>query len=124
MNINEWLSPNFQLHEFLHNRSLEGVTPGVYTNLRALAAALEDVRRACGDNAVHINSGFRTPAHNKEVGGLPDSQHLYGNAADIIVANKTPHEVQEILKDWDGGLGRYSVFTHVDTAGKRRWSGP
>ena len=28
-------------------------------------------------------SGYRDPLHNKSVGGASNSQHLYGNAADI-----------------------------------------
>lgn len=30
-----------------------------------------------------INSGFRTPKHNAEVGGVPDSAHLKGLAVDL-----------------------------------------
>ena len=30
-----------------------------------------------------VNSGYRCEKHNKEVGGVPNSQHLVGNAIDI-----------------------------------------
>ena len=30
-----------------------------------------------------INSGYRTPAHNRKVGGVSTSSHLIGRAADI-----------------------------------------
>ncbi|AQS60252.1 hypothetical protein B0537_14920 [Desulforamulus ferrireducens] len=39
-----------------------------------------------GARPVIITSGYRCPAHNRAVGGARLSQHLYGNAADIIVA--------------------------------------
>ena len=32
-----------------------------------------------------IESGYRTGAHNRKVGGKPDSSHLYGLAADLKV---------------------------------------
>jgi hypothetical protein len=43
---------------------------------------LDPVREAWG-RPVHINSGYRSPALNKAVGGVATSQHLKGEAADI-----------------------------------------
>jgi len=42
---------------------------------------LDDLRRRTGP--IGINSGYRDPAHNKSVGGKPNSQHQYATAADI-----------------------------------------
>ena len=39
-----------------------------------------------GDDPIIINSGYRSEAVNKAVGGVPDSNHLTGCAADIRVA--------------------------------------
>ena len=36
-----------------------------------------------GDDPIVINSGFRSPAVNKAVGGVPTSNHLTGCAVDI-----------------------------------------
>ena len=49
---------------------------------RALVHGLERYRRLL-DRPVRIVSGYRDPAHNAAVGGASDSQHLFGNAADI-----------------------------------------
>lgn len=127
MDINQPLSPHFTLSEFLHNKNPEGVTPTILDNLRALALKLEVIRDALGGKPIKINSGFRTPEHNAEVGGVGNSQHLRGCAADIEVVGMTPHEVQAALKYWAGGLGSYSTWTHVDifeTTPPRRWEGP
>ena len=41
--------------------------------------------RAYGGFTITINSGYRSPAHNKKVGGATNSQHTKGTAADIVV---------------------------------------
>lgn len=41
--------------------------------------------RAYGGFTIRINSGYRTPAHNKRVRGAANSQHIKGTAADIVV---------------------------------------
>ncbi len=48
----------------------------------ALLNGLEIVRASYGLPML-ITSGYRTPANNKRVGGVVDSQHIYGMAADI-----------------------------------------
>lgn len=116
------LSPNFQLAEFM-SPDTDEVPADVLENLKLLAEALEKVRTIFGKEIV-IDSGYRTEAHNKAVGGAPHSQHLLGKAADIKVVGVSPREVQKTLNNWDGGLGSYSSWTHLDLSTKRRWSGP
>lgn len=76
---------------------------------------------------VTVNSGFRTTSKNNFVGGAANSQHLYGNAADIVVKGHTPSEVADYVEKIllnSGGIGRYQTFTHVDVrATKARWKG-
>lgn len=71
---------------------------------------------------IYINSGYRTPEHNKAVGGSTLSYHMYGMAADIRAKTKTPEELykllDEMLKGW-GGLELHDTFVHVDTRGKK-----
>lgn len=35
-----------------------------------------------------VTSGYRSVAHNNRIGGAPESMHLFGRAADILVAGK------------------------------------
>src|SRR6478752_3641941 len=100
-NPDEQLTPHFRLVEFLHYGSTQGLTTAIYQNIKALANRLEVVRRLCGNRPIRILSGFRTPAHNKEVGGASQSYHLVGKAADIYVVGLSPKQVQKALADWD-----------------------
>ena len=43
---------------------------------------LQPLRDAWG-KPLHINSGYRCPELNKAAGGVPTSDHLYGQAADV-----------------------------------------
>src|SRR5690606_14068665 len=96
-------------------------------NIRELARNLQVLR----DNVqapVMINSGYRSPAHNKAVGGASGSYHLKGMAADIVVKGISPNKVVDIIEDLielglmkNGGLGRYDTFTHYDIGPVRRW---
>ena len=85
---------------------------------------LEDIREHFGQ-PVHINSGYRCPTHNKNVGGATSSYHMKGQAADLWIDGVDPSKVadyaEEIIGD-KGGVGRYSSFTHIDNRGfKARW---
>ena len=77
------------------------------------------------DSPVHITSGHRCHAYNASaaVMGSPNSLHLQGRAADIVVQGVPAEVVQELCEDLAvPGLGKYAVFTHIDTrTGKARW---
>ena len=73
--------------------------------------------------ATSITSGYRTPSYNAKIGGVPNSQHVYGKASDTICKNGSPLEVAMTAEAMGmGGIGLYSGFTHIDTrSGKSRW---
>lgn len=48
---------------------------------RHLIRGLEQVRERYG--AFTPLSGYRDPLHNRSIGAVPNSQHVYGNASDI-----------------------------------------
>jgi len=113
------LSPNFKLGEFIKPN-----TPMpddiILWNLWLLAQRLQALRDIL-NRPITITSGFRTPEQNKAIGGHPLSYHLRGMAADIVVASLTPKQVQQKLAQWQGGLGCYPTFTHIDIGPKRRF---
>jgi len=119
---NGQLSPNFHISEFRCRCGCKGHNdPKVLANLKVLAAALEKLRDLAGGRAVTLNCGYRCPAHNKAVGGEPQSQHMLGKAADINIAGLLPKQVQALatrVKEI-GGLGHYLNFTHVDVRARK-----
>ena len=77
---------------------------------------------------ITINSGLRCKTHNANVGGVSNSQHLYGNAADLgCPSGCTPAQMASIAEDVMGdtvGIGTYSWGIHIDTRStKSRWNG-
>lgn len=90
----------------------------------ALVALLEAVREHF-EQPVTINSGYRSAAHNRRIGGARNSRHVMGLAADIVVDRGavSPNKVAQFVETLGpGGLGRYRTFTHVDVQGRnRRW---
>lgn len=81
-----------------------------------LIAILEKIREHFNAPVI-INSGYRTPAWNKKVGGASNSYHCKGMAADIYVKGHTTKEVAEYatsIMEKYGGIIRYSNFVHID----------
>lgn len=82
---------------------------------------------------VYPTSGYRSPAHNAEVGGVGHSEHMEGKACDLKIKVNgrwlTTFELfvlaEEIDEFRNGGIGIYpgEDFIHVDVRGTRaRWS--
>lgn len=77
-----------------------------------------------------IDSGYRCEAHNKEVGGVNNSQHLLGKAADCrslrsYNGNLMARYAEEVPEFANGGIGIYPHFAHCDVRkGRARWGDP
>ena len=113
------LTSNFDLKEFNCKDGSE--TPaGLIPNLQELANNLQILRDFLG-TSLHINSGYRSHAYNKKIGGAKFSQHLLGKAADISSNKFTPEQIHAAIlqlisegKIHNGGLGIYNSFCHYD----------
>ena len=73
------ISPHFTLGEMACK---DGSDKVLYST--ELMDKLEKLR-AYGGFTIHINSGYRTAAYNRKIGGASKSQHISGTAADIVV---------------------------------------
>lgn len=121
------LTENFSREEFDCKDGTK-VPAELMPNLRELAKNLQVLRDDIGE-PIHVNSGYRTPAYNKRVGGKSASQHLKAKAADITAKSFTPKQlaarIEKLIaagKMKQGGIGIYPGFTHYDVRGtKARW---
>ncbi|AGO47266.1 peptidase [Cellulophaga phage phi48:2] len=122
------LTKNFSLSEF---QSRDGSTTpdSVILNIQKLANNLQIIRDAI-NAPITINSGYRSPTHNKNIGGVSNSQHVLGKAADITAKGYSSSELHEIILDLikqgkiiNGGVGLYDGFVHYDVRDySARWS--
>jgi len=98
------LTPNFSEAEMTTTSTGLDNTPDE-AHLAALthtAEFLELLRaRPLGGNAITINSAFRSPAVNAAVGGVPNSAHQQGHAADITCPGfGDPYAVATAIQQW------------------------
>jgi len=63
-----------------------------------------------------LTNGYRCPAHNKAVGGVENSFHIQGLAADITCKRLSPKDLFLLAERIVGppGMGLYDGFVHVD----------
>lgn len=87
------MSKYFSIKELVHSdtanaRGIDNTpTEEVKENLQALIDNVLDPLREWYGKPIYVNSGYRCPKLNKAVGGVKNSQHLTGQAADIDVHN-------------------------------------
>ena len=120
------LAPNFAVREFACHDGADAIL--IADELVVMLQAVRDHY----ERPLLITSGYRTAAWNKRVGGVANSQHLLGNAADINVVGVMPDalfaaivlgEIPDVNPERIG-CGIYRSFVHVDVRGhKARWAG-
>jgi len=124
------LSPHFTLAELTRSSTAERLRldntppPDVLRALQSTADMLERIRATLGVPVI-VTSGYRSPAVNAAVGGVTSSDHLAGQAADIVSpAYGTPHLVATTLVPLLSTLGigqiilegiRGKQWVHVST---------
>ena len=111
----EQLSKNFKLREF---RCKCGCGKALVDE--RLVEILQQIRDHFG-KSVNVNSGCRCATLNKAVGGDPNSSHMQGMAADIIVTGVKPSEVAKYAESIGvRRIGLYdSGFVHIGSGSKK-----
>ncbi|MBE6965755.1 MAG: DUF882 domain-containing protein [Ruminococcaceae bacterium] len=116
-----YLTRNFKVAEFACKDGSDEIPIDM-----ELVGWLQEIREHFGAS-VTITSGYRSPSHNKKIGGVADSYHLYGRAADIVVAGHTPKEVAQ----YAASIGVRGIelnapygYVHIDTRDVKYWFVP
>ena len=87
-----------------------------------LLEKLEELRKTI-ERPIHITSGYRCFAYNRKVGGVANSYHLIGLAADIKVKDINLIELLGDAEEIDfSGIGFYEKknFLHLDVRPTQR----
>ena len=84
------VSPDFSMKELAKSSTAEKLgidntpTPEASAQLSNLVTHVLDPLREMYGKPITVNSGYRCPKLNDAVGGAKNSQHMRGEAADII----------------------------------------
>lgn len=114
-NVEGNLSEHFKASEF---SCKDGTEEFLYCT--ELIEMLEKIRNHFNAPVI-INSGYRTPSWNSKVSGASNSYHCKGMAADIVVKGHSSKEVAKYANSImeQGGVIRYTNFTHIDVREER-----
>lgn len=92
---------------------------------RSAMTKLQALRNGLGAPMI-INSAYRSPEHNRAVGGAKNSNHMHGVAFDVSMSNHNPAEFEAAARAAGfTGFGFYPPkkgnFIHIDTGAARVW---
>lgn len=112
-----------------HTRTGKNTLPPFHVlgNIIRTAQLADAIREEIGRPIV-VLSGYRSPAHNRAIGGADASRHMWFQALDLTCRNVPPAELfraAEKRAKWarlQCGIGRYEWGIHIDTGWHdRRW---
>lgn len=83
------ITPHFTTEEM-------GDPPDRYQPAVTIVCKALEVIRADVGRPIRITSGWRSAEHNARIGGVPNSDHLRGLAADIAVEGYSPVRLSEV----------------------------
>lgn len=125
-------SPHLSYDELACNDAVRTPYPEAWrtdpTRLPKLSAAFEALRARVGQ-PLSVLSAYRTPAHNRAIGGAINSQHKEGRALDLRPpagwsVERLANEARQIPDI--RGIGVYPTFLHIDVRPQTRlarWMG-
>lgn len=114
------LAPHFKTHGRVGN------TLPPQKTWKKMAPTLKVIDRLASEMGAPVESilsAYRCPRYNRAVRGKSHSFHLHNQAIDVQFHGTSPWRVASVARylrkkgKFDGGVGRYSSFVHVDTRG-------
>ncbi|HZR37257.1 MAG TPA: D-Ala-D-Ala carboxypeptidase family metallohydrolase [Nevskia sp.] len=94
---------HFTLEELLRSQLGERLgidntpPPSVLSEMRRLVELVLDPLREQLGQPLHVDSGYRCPRLNQAVGGAPHSQHVLGQAADLVCPGMDPYDLCQFV---------------------------
>lgn len=123
------LGKYFTLDELIVTKTKYVNVPGVTERIALMQLVknvLEPLREMLGE-PITVNSGYRSPVVNKEIGGATNSQHVKGEAADIKCSDNA--KLFRLIREnfvfdqliWEAGDDNQPDWVHVSykTQGNR-----
>tara|TARA_R100001443_G_scaffold88007_1_gene94515 strand:- start:1018 stop:1368 length:351 start_codon:yes stop_codon:yes gene_type:complete len=101
---------------FTHNEFDSPDEAGSGKKMKTDFLEMLDFAREEAEIPFKITSGFRTEEHNKKVGGVENSSHLKGCAADISCTSSSQRSIiiRSLINVGFTRLGIANSFIHVD----------
>lgn len=127
------LTKHFKLSELIVSKSHPELLVNVHIgdahkwNLFKMCAMQLQPLRDYIKKPVTVTSGYRTKALNEAVGGRPLSQHLYGEAADLVILNDQGEVDQTAMADALAFIKSHlwptvgECIDYRDAASKMKW---
>lgn len=124
------LSKNFKLSEFTYSQvakkyNIDNSTSQAFiiNNLKELCQQVLQPLRDKIEKPIIITSGYRCLKLNEKVGGVPTSQHVYGQACDFKVDEISSYEIAkavlELYLPFDQMI-LYDDFVHISISPRDR----
>lgn len=125
-----YLSENFTFEEFERSEIAEKYNINnkitkdlIRNNIKELVFNILQPLRDKINKPINISSGYRCLKLNEKVGGVPTSQHVMGQAADITVDDMTSYEIASVIIEMGlpfDQMGLYDDFIHVSVSSRQR----
>lgn len=129
----ERISPDFRYREILKSDTAQALgIPNaierggdVHRAVMLLFARTVQPFRSCLDKPLIVTSGYRCEELNSAVGGAPDSQHVKGEAVDLICPGMSPYALacrmrehapvfDQLILEYDQGIVHISHSERVN----------
>lgn len=128
-NENTYISPHFQLKQFLCKQADD--YPKYVVLHERLLLKLQLVLERVNEKGYYANtfvvmSGYRTPFYNRAIGNVRYSRHVYGDAADIFIDIRRPHGMMDDLNG-DGKIDQRDaaiLYDIIDELYPKPWYKP
>lgn len=127
---------NFTMNEMVRSATAQKLgidnnpPAGVRVHLTETITLLENIRnewgKYCerhklGTPALTVSSGYRAPALNKAVGGVKNSSHVLGYAADLVPANGKQDDFERFMATVFSKMGYAYDQIIVERSKNARW---